>query len=106
MEFFTHGGSRLNLLGEKPTETDIYTFSNEKQVNVNTPPTILLLSDDDKVVVPENSIRYYDALKKNGIPATLYTFPTAEHGWGMHPDCPYHPQTPNLLGDRLQGISG
>ncbi len=42
MESATHGGSKANLLGDKPTVEDIYIFSNEKQVKVNTPPTLLL----------------------------------------------------------------
>jgi len=100
----THGGSRLNLLGDKPASTDIYTFSNEKQVNTNTPPTILLLSDDDKAVVPENSIRYYRALKANDIKATLYIFPEGGHGWGMREDFKYHKLMTELLGAWLKDI--
>ena len=97
MTDFTHGGSRSNLLGERPSTTDIFMFSNEKQVNVNTPPTILLLSDDDKAVVPENSISYYEALKKNDVPATMYIFPTGGHGWGFRESFEYHKQMTELL---------
>jgi dipeptidyl aminopeptidase/acylaminoacyl peptidase len=59
--------ARSNLLGENPTAVDAHP--NEKQIDKNTPPAILLLSDDDKAVPPENSLKYYEALKKNGIPA-------------------------------------
>lgn len=94
---YTHGGSKKNLLGDKPTLSDVYVYSNEKQVNANTPPAILLLSDDDKSVLPQNSIRYYDALKKNNIPATMYIFPSGGHGWGMRNNFLYHNEMKSLL---------
>ena len=104
MEEATHGGSRLNLLGDNPSFTDINIFSNEKQINANTPPAILLLSDDDKAVLPENSIRYYRALKANGIKASLYIFPEGGHGWGLRSDFKYHQQVTGLLAAWLKDI--
>lgn len=104
MEIATHGGSKKNLLGDNPTAADIYTFSNEKQVNVNTPPAILLLSDDDKGVLPENSILYYNALKKNNVLASLYIFPEGGHGWGMRTNFKYHEQMLTLLQMWLKDI--
>ncbi|MDR3250481.1 MAG: alpha/beta hydrolase [Tannerella sp.] len=104
MTEFTNGGSRDNLLGEKPSNEDIYVFSNEKQVNSTTPPAILFLSDDDKVVVPENSIKYYEALKNNGIRASLYIFPTGGHGWGFRDTYAYHKQMTELLSAWLKGL--
>lgn len=100
----THGGSRENLLGDNPSFSDIHMFSNEKQVNSNTPPTILLLSDDDKVVLPINSIEYYNALKDNDVPATMYIFPEGGHGWGMGVGFKYHKQMLNLLEMWLEDI--
>lgn len=104
MEIATHGGSRMNLLGDKPTATDIHTFSNEKQVTVNTPPAILLLSDDDESVSPENSTLYYNALKRNNVPASLYIFSEGGHGWGMRTDFKYHTQMLTLLQMWLKDI--
>lgn len=103
-EFFTHMGSRKNLLGEKPSVTDIYTFANENQVTATTPPTILLLSDDDGAVVPENSIKYYEALKRNGVPAAMYIFPEGGHGWGMRSNFKYHSQMLSVLEVWLKDI--
>lgn len=97
MEDTTHGGSKLRLLGEKPSKSDIHVFSNEKQVNKNTPPAILLLNDDDGSVPPANSISYYNSLKKNDIPATIYIFPEGGHGRGMNKDFKYHDQMLQLL---------
>lgn len=97
MEVLTHGGSRKNLLGENPSVEDIHRFSNEKQVSVNTPPTLLLLSDDDRVVLPQNSIDYYSALKRNKIPAAMYIFPEGGHGWGMNKAFKYHNDMLSLI---------
>lgn len=104
MTELTHGGSRNNLLGENPSGADIYMYSNEKQVNVNTPPTILLLSDDDKAVLPENSIWYYEALKRNGVPAAMYVFPSGGHGWGFRESYEYHQQMTGLLSAWLKAL--
>lgn len=97
MEKATHGGSRTNLLGDKPSDANTYRFSCEKQVTVNTPPTILLLSDDDDSVQPNNSMMYYDALNKNNIPATMYVFPVGGHGWGFRNGFKYHEEMKTLL---------
>ncbi|MDR0698984.1 MAG: alpha/beta hydrolase [Tannerella sp.] len=104
MTKLTHGGSRSNLLGENPSEADIFTFSNEKQVNVNTPPAILLLSDDDNVVLPENSVWYYEALKRNKVPATMYIFPSGGHGWGFRDTYAYYRQMTGLLSAWLKSL--
>jgi acetyl esterase/lipase len=104
MTKLTHGGSRMNLLGENPSEATTYMFSNEKQVNVNTPPAILLLSDDDRVVLPANSIKYYEALKRNNVPATMYIFPSGGHGWGFRDTYEYHRQMTGLLSAWLKAL--
>jgi len=96
-EDYTHSGSKNNLLGDKPSLSDVYVYSNEKQVNANTPPAILLLSDDDKTVPSQNSIEYYEELKKNNIPATMYIFPSGGHGWGMRTNFLYHNEMKSLL---------
>lgn len=101
----THGGSRQNLLGADPSQQDILAFSNEKQVKSNTPPTILLLSDDDETVPTVNSIEYYNALKKQDISATMYIFPEGGHGWGMRNNFKYHDQMLTLLGMWLDDIN-
>lgn len=105
MDMNTHGGSKNNLLGDNPSDFDIYMYSNEKQVTQKTPPTILLLSDDDKAVPPINSTMYYDALKRNNIPATMYIFPEGGHGWGMEKNFRYHTQMLDLLSNWLKDLA-
>src|SRR5665213_595196 len=80
----THKGSRDNLLGETPSNAMIENFSNELQVTKNTPPTFLVLANDDNGVNPENSIKYYEALLKNSVPAEMHIYQNGGHGFGTH----------------------
>ena len=79
----THKGSRKNLLGSNPTKTEIENFSNDLQVNKNTPPAFIVLAENDKSVPVQNSINYFLALKKFNIPAELHIFQTGGHGFGL-----------------------
>ena len=79
----THKGSQTNLLGNNPSQDLIDSFSNEKKVNAKTPPAFLIHATDDTVVLPENSIDYYLALKKNGVTAELHLYEKGGHGFGL-----------------------
>ncbi|HCB46762.1 MAG TPA: esterase, partial [Algoriphagus sp.] len=80
---YTHGGSRKNLLGEKPSQELIDRFSNEKNVNANTPPTFLVHAQDDLAVPVENSLLYYQALRANEVSASLHLYPSGGHGFAF-----------------------
>jgi acetyl esterase/lipase len=82
-ETFTHSGSRKNLIGDKPTEEAIRHFSNELQIDKNTPPAFLVHSADDKTVPVKNSIVYFEGLQKNGILTELHIFQKGGHGYGL-----------------------
>jgi acetyl esterase/lipase len=79
----THKGSQNNLLGNNPSKELIDSFSNEKKVTSKTPPTFLIHATDDTVVIPENSINYYLALKKNGVSAEMHVYEKGGHGFGL-----------------------
>lgn len=79
----THKGSQTNLLGNNPSQDLIDTFSNEKKVTPQTPPAFLIHATDDKSVLPENSINYYLALKKNNVAAELHLYEKGGHGFGL-----------------------
>jgi acetyl esterase/lipase len=79
----THKGSQTNLLGENPSQQDIDSFSNEKKVTAQTPPTFLVHATDDGTVLAENSVNYYLALKKNGVTAELHLYEKGGHGFGL-----------------------
>lgn len=79
----THQGSKINLLGELASQEIVEKFSNELQVNSETPPTFLIHATDDKVVPVENSINYYLALKNNNVVAEMHLFQNGGHGFGL-----------------------
>lgn len=88
----THAGSREFLIGKDagPELTDL--FSNQKQVKSTTSPAFIVLSADDSVVPPINSILYFNALQDAGVKGNqMMIFPTGNHGWGIL-DIPYKPQ--------------
>lgn len=79
----THAGSRNQLLGEQlQTKWEDY-YSTEKQVNTQAPPAFLVHSWDDQGVVPQNSIRYAEALQKHQVPLELHLFQKGGHGYGL-----------------------
>ncbi len=80
---YTNMGTRDNLLGKTPSDDSLRYFSNELQVKEDTPPAILIHTDEDKVVPPENSINYYMALRKFNIPAALHIWEGGSHGLGL-----------------------
>jgi len=79
-----HIGSRDNLLGKDPDKQLVHLFSNEEQVTPRTPPTFLVHASDDDGVNPENSIRFYQQLLKNKVPAELHLYERGGHGFGLH----------------------
>lgn len=95
-------GLRKILLGkDAENKAKIDYYSSEKQVQYNSPPTIIFQSDDDQIVIPENSILFYQALKQKSIPASLHIFPEGGHGWGFEKDFSYYDQLKRLILDWL-----
>lgn len=81
---YTHAGSVSRLLGENPTDEQRKYFSSERQVNAQTPPTFLVHANNDKTVPVQNSLRYDEALVKNGVPAELHVYQEGGHGFGLY----------------------
>ena len=86
----THMDSHNCFVGENATEEQEKEYSNALQVNADTPPAILLLSDDDFLVPPANSAEYYLALKKAKVKASMHVYPSGGHGWGCGQWFKYH----------------
>ena len=78
-----HMGSRNNLIGKHPSNDLIKLYSNELQISPQTPPTFILHATDDNVVPVENSLVYYQGLKKNGVPVEMHIFPVGGHGFAL-----------------------
>ena len=79
----THKGSRDNLLGKNPSDELVKLYSNELQVNKQTPPTFIIHARDDGAVPIANSENLLEALQKNKVPAKLVTYDKGGHGFGM-----------------------
>ncbi len=80
-----HMGSRNNLLGTSASSEKINFFSNELHINQSTPQTFLVHTADDTVVSPENSFRFYHALRKHKVNAELHIYSEGEHGFLKKP---------------------
>jgi acetyl esterase/lipase len=85
-EGVTHGGSRKNLLGDKPDPKLVEFYSNELQVSKETPPTFLFHTKEDKAVPIQNSELFAEACKKHGVEAELYVVEKGRHGVGLGTD--------------------
>jgi acetyl esterase/lipase len=82
-EEITHKGSQKNLLGENAPQSLIDKFSNELNVTNQTPPAFLVHAADDNTVPVQNSILYFMALKRAGVPAELHIYEKGGHGFGL-----------------------
>lgn len=80
---YMHKGSRNNLIGEFPDPELAKKMSSESQVTAETPPTFLILSDADTAVPAENSVTFYLALRRAGVPAEMHIFEKGRHGFGL-----------------------
>lgn len=101
-EEFGHMGSRDNLIGVTHNLELIHKYSNELNVTEETPPTFLVLADDDGAVPPRNSIEFYSALKRNNVPAEMHIFQYGGHGFGMHKDGRPSDNWPDMFMDWLK----
>jgi acetyl esterase/lipase len=82
----THGGSKKNLLGDKPDAKLVELYSNEKQVTADTPPVFIFHTSADTAVVPENAVRFYLACKKAKVSVEMHVYEKGRHGVGLGTD--------------------
>ena len=92
-----HGASRKYLLGDNPSQADLESLSDETQVTRDTPPTFLFATTDDGVVPVMNSVAFYSALVKAGVPAEMHLFQHGSHGAGLAEGNPQLSIWPDLL---------
>ena len=85
---YVHKGSRLYLLGNAPTQEQMDAMSAELHVTAQTPPTFLFTTTDDHTVPVLNSVMFYTALVKAGVPAEMHIFQHGAHGSGLAPANP------------------
>lgn len=105
---YVHKGSRRNLLGENPDPELMKSLSNETQVTKDTPPTFLFHTNEDPGVPAENSVLFYLALRKAGVPAEMHIYEKGKHGVGLAQNDPILSSWPGRLKDwfRTRGLLG
>ncbi len=57
----------------------------KSHISSETPPTFLLQNEDDHVDSIEDSLSYYMALKKAGVPVELHAYAQGGHAFGLRP---------------------
>ncbi|MDP4277609.1 MAG: alpha/beta hydrolase [Bacteroidota bacterium] len=77
----TQQDTRNRLLGNEPSQALKDLFSNEMQVDSQTPAAYITHAADDKVVDVDNSIRYFEALRHHNVPVEMHLFPKGGHGF-------------------------
>jgi acetyl esterase/lipase len=80
---YSHTGSSKSLLGPEPDKKLLKELSTDLGVTAETPPTFLVHTDEDDGVPSLNSISFYVACKKAGVPAELHIYEKGKHGLGM-----------------------
>ncbi|MSU36953.1 MAG: alpha/beta hydrolase [Pedosphaera sp.] len=80
---FTHGGSKKNLLGDKPSTDLVWLMSNELQVTPQTPPCFVWHTAEDSAVPVENALLFAAALQRAKVPFDLHIFEKGRHGLGL-----------------------
>jgi acetyl esterase/lipase len=102
-ETWTHDGSKTNLLGSTPDPALARSLSGEQAVIKETPPTFIFHTNADTAVPAENSVYYYLALRRMGVPAELHIFEKGPHGVGLANDDAALSEWSKLLANWLRG---
>lgn len=70
-----------HMLGHTPNRP--FELNPSIPVTGKTPPTFLLQAEDDPVDYVQNSIVYFVALKKAGVPVEMHLYATGGHAFGL-----------------------
>jgi acetyl esterase/lipase len=60
-----------------------FALNPDVRISSQTPPTFLLHAQDDPIDPVENSLVYYSALRKAGVPAEMHVFAKGGHAFGL-----------------------
>jgi acetyl esterase/lipase len=99
---YVHTTSRSMLLGDNPDPKLLDSLSAELTVTAQTPPAFLFSTSEDATVPVENSVLFYQALHKAGVPAELHLFEKGPHGVGLDLKDPVLGEWPTLLANWLR----
>ena len=90
------------LLGEKADPALARSLSTDHRVTAQTPPTFLFHTNADTAVPVENSVHYFLALRKAGVPAEMHVFKDGPHGVGLAMQDPALSKWPEVLANWLR----
>ena len=82
---YAHETSRRALLGNHPSEELKHHLSVDEQVSATTPPAFLVHSTEDHTVPVENSVLFFQAMRRAKRPMEFHIYPKGPHGSGMDP---------------------
>ncbi len=67
----------------RSTAEDAFALNPDLHVGSRTPPTFLLQNEDDKVDGVKQSLSYYSALEKAGVPVEMHLYAQGGHAFGL-----------------------
>ena len=96
---YAHEGSKTGLLGPNPSAEMIDHLSADLQVTSNSSPTFLVHGGEDKTVPPENTVQFFLALRKAGVPVEMHIYQSGGHGFGLGTEQPLVSDWPRRAAD-------
>lgn len=91
-----------NMLGDHPDAQMLKNYSPDKNVTAQTPPYFMYATTTDQSVPVLESVWFYMALKKAGVPAELHIFQEGPHGTALAQAYPALSAWPGLLENWLR----
>ena len=79
-EFYTAVRANSFLMGAGFNFQKAIDMSVQNMVTPQTPPTLLMLCDDDETVSSHSAVTYYEALILHGVKASMHIYPEGGHG--------------------------
>ncbi len=76
---YAHKGSLINLLGPNPIPELIEKYSSQNRVTTQTPPCFMVHAFNDKGVLPQHSLLFYQALLQKKVSTSFHVFPQGGH---------------------------
>jgi acetyl esterase/lipase len=99
---YAHQGSRLHLLGQAPAPALVERLSVERQVTRDVPPTFIVHTAEDTSVPLENSLLFFQALRRAGVVAEMHLYEKGRHGFGTAPGLGPTSEWPKRLEDWMR----
>jgi acetyl esterase/lipase len=82
---FNRLGGRETATAHAHVPSGNYSLNPDVPVTSQTPPTFVLQAENDPVDEVDNSLVYFLALKKAGVPAEMHIYAQGKHAFGLRP---------------------